>query len=112
MASVSDVALAKKRLSFSRPDAVLLDLYLDGPEGFALLGSIKQKYPDLPVIIVTAYDSFEEDPRLCLADGYVVKSLDLNGLKSKIVSVVGRKLATQISSKGGFRWPYQASMAR
>lgn len=71
-----------------RADLVLLDLYLDGPQGWDVLQEIKQFNPHLPVIIFTAYDSYAEDPKLSLADGYVVKSVDLGELKRTICRVL------------------------
>lgn len=71
-----------------RADLVLLDLFLDGPQGWDVLQEIKQGHPDLPVVIFTAYDSYAEDPKLSLADGYVVKSSDLTELKTTILRVL------------------------
>jgi len=65
-------------------DLVVLDLYLDGSEGWKLLRSIKKRYPQLPVIIFTAYDTFMDDARLKEADDYIVKSMDLDPLKKAI----------------------------
>ena len=82
-------------LIFSRPDLVLLDLYLDGAEGFELLHDIKKQNPDLPVIIFTAYDSFADDPRRSQADGYVIKSVVFDELKGKIADVLCRKAESE-----------------
>jgi DNA-binding NtrC family response regulator len=71
-------------LRFSRPDIVVLDLYLDDADGVGLFQKIKRQEPDLPIIIFTAYDSYREDPRLNEADGYVIKSMMLDELKDKI----------------------------
>jgi len=68
----------------SRPDLVLLDLYLQGFEGWDLLESIKRYDPTVPVLILTAYDTFKDDPRSEQADGYVIKSFDTGELKAKI----------------------------
>ena len=68
----------------SKPDLVLLDLYLRGFEGWDLLESIKDYDPSLPVLILTAYDNFKNDPRLARADGYIIKSFNTDGLKNKI----------------------------
>lgn len=59
------------------PDVVLLDLYLNGFEGWHLLGEIKHFSQDLPVFILSAYDGFRDDSRLAAADGYVVKGIDM-----------------------------------
>jgi CheY-like chemotaxis protein len=76
-------------LKDSPPDLVLLDLYLNGFEGWEILEDIKREIPHLPVIIVTAYDSYAEDPRLAQAAGYVVKSfISFGELKQKIADVI------------------------
>jgi DNA-binding response OmpR family regulator len=71
-------------LEESRPDLILLDLYLLGFEGWDLLNRIKGYDPSVPVIIVSAYDNFVDDPRLADADGYVIKDVDTTRLKQKI----------------------------
>ena len=88
VATAGDPGSAERHIQSSRPDLVLLDLYLDGPEGFPLLADIKRQYPHLPVIILTAYDSYREDARLSKADGYVVKSTNFDGLKKKIAEAL------------------------
>jgi DNA-binding response OmpR family regulator len=82
-----------------RPDLVLLDLYLDGADGWELLRDIKRQHPQLPVLIVTAYDSFVDDPRLSQADGYFVKSLDFIDLKQKIADLLRRKSSLQTEAE-------------
>jgi len=69
---------------------VLLDLYLNGFQGWDVLNDIKSVYPHLPVLIVTAYDSYADDPRASQADDYVIKSFGaFEGLKKKIAKVLG-----------------------
>jgi DNA-binding response OmpR family regulator len=93
--TAGDRESAKASLRFSPPDLVLLDLYLDGLEGREVLRDIKRQDPHLPVLIVTAYDSFADDPGLSLADGYVVKSADFRELKKKIANAIRRKAGPQ-----------------
>ena len=95
VATAGDVESVRGHLRFSQPDLVLLDLYLDGPDGIGVLHDIKRQHPDLPVIIFTAYDSYVDDPRLFQADGYVIKSIDLDELKGKIADVLRRKPSLQ-----------------
>ena len=93
---LDDAESVRTRLRFMRPDLVLLDLYLDGADGWELLRDIKRQDPELPVLIVTAYDSFADDPRLSQADGYVVKSfVALDELKQKIADVLEQKTVSQ-----------------
>jgi len=88
VATAGDCGSAERHIQSSRPDLVLLDLYLDGPGGFRLLQDIKRQYSHLPVIILTAYDTYREDARLSKADGYVVKSTNFDGLKKKIADAL------------------------
>jgi DNA-binding NtrC family response regulator len=88
VATAGDPETARSQVKFFTPDLVVLDLYLDGPEGFGLFKDIKRIDPCLPVIIFTAYDSYREDPRLSEASGYVVKNPDLGELKQNITRIV------------------------
>ena len=103
--TAGDAESISGHLRFSRPDLVLLDLYLDGPDGIGVLRDIKREDPDLPVIIFTAYDSYVEDPRLSQADGYVIKSICLDELKGKIADVLRRKLASQEEVEAKIHFP-------
>jgi DNA-binding NtrC family response regulator len=83
-----DAESVKGHLRFSQPDVVLLDLYLDGPDGIGVFHHIKRLYSGIPIIIYTAYDSYREDPRLCGAAGYVIKSSIFDELKETITLVL------------------------
>ncbi len=96
---------ARAHLRFSRPDLVLLDLYLDGPNGWEVLSDIKRQDPSLPVIILTAYDSFRDHPLVSLADGYVVKSADFTELKQEIANVLRQKLKCKIRVEASKYFP-------
>jgi DNA-binding NtrC family response regulator len=93
--TVGDAESVRERLMFCRPDLVLLDLYLDGPDGWEVLPDIKRQYPNLPVIIFTAYDTFRDDPRLSQADGYIIKGIDFNPLKQGVATLLRRKQDSQ-----------------
>ena len=85
---LGDRESVRGHLRLSQPDLVLLDVYLDGAKGFNLFEHIKRRYPGLPIIIFTAYDSYRHDPRLSQADGYVIKSMLLDKLKGKIAHIL------------------------
>ncbi len=87
-ASAGDRESAMTYVSRFRPDLVILDLSVGGVE---LLENMKRRCPLVPVIIFTADSSFKADPRLSQAEGYEIKSIDLEGLKKKIVHVLGTK---------------------
>ena len=65
-------------------DAVILDIKMEPPDGLEVLGQIKEKRRDLPVIINTAYATFKGDFGAWSADAYVVKSSDLTELKETV----------------------------
>lgn len=82
---VSNTESVKRYLEGSMPDIVLLEISLNGFEGWEVLHYIKSKCPHLPVLIVTAYDNYLNDPRAFEADGYMVKDfIHLDVLKEKI----------------------------
>ena len=86
---VADAEGAKAYVENSKPDLVLLDLYLSGFEGWNVLNDIKHKDPLLPVLIVTAYDTYVDDPRVSQADGYFVKSfVHFDELNQKIADIL------------------------
>jgi DNA-binding NtrC family response regulator len=66
-------------------DLVILDLYINGFQGWDLLKEVKQNHPDLPVLIVTAYDNLMNDPRAKQADGYLIKNFEnINHIGQKV----------------------------
>ena len=70
-----DIEIARVYLDSFKLDLVILDLYINGFHGWDLLEEVKLKYPELPVLIVTAYDNFMNDPRAIKADAYVIKNI-------------------------------------
>jgi DNA-binding NtrC family response regulator len=89
---VGEAKAIQECLRRSRPDLVILDVYLQRPDGFDVLRDIKKRNPHLPIIIFTA---FLDEPRISQADGYVIKSFDLTELKQKIANALKRKVEPQ-----------------
>ncbi|MDL2209811.1 response regulator [Desulfovibrio sp. OttesenSCG-928-O18] len=71
------------------PSVVVLDIKL-GPDisGLNLLQTVRSSELDRPVILSTAYDSFQHDLKSIAATAYVVKSVDLTDLKEKIAAAM------------------------
>ncbi|SBW05004.1 Response regulator receiver protein [uncultured delta proteobacterium] len=71
------------------PSVVVLDIKL-GPDisGLNLLQTVRSSELDRPVILSTAYDSFQHDLKSIAATAYVVKSVDLTDLKEKIAQAM------------------------
>lgn len=67
------------------PSVVILDIRLGADRsGLDLLQLIRSRKEHMPVILSTAYDSFQHDLKSVAADYYVVKSVDLTELKDKV----------------------------
>jgi DNA-binding response OmpR family regulator len=63
---------------------VVLDVRLGEYDGLDLLQEIRNTEYDLPVILHSAYETFQYDLRSIAADHYVVKSTDLSVLRCKV----------------------------
>lgn len=87
-------------LARETPDIVVLDIKL-GPNrsGLDMLQEIRSKDKDIPVILSTAYDSFQHDLKSIAADYYVVKSVDLSELKDKVTRAMDKALGAGVAAK-------------
>jgi DNA-binding NarL/FixJ family response regulator len=63
-------AIAKKR-----PDILIVDISLNGPDGLDLLKCIRASYPDLPILILSMHDEaiYAERALRARANGYIMK---------------------------------------
>ena len=86
----NDVTSVRENVESFNPDVVLLNLYLKaGFTAWDVLEDIKRQNVRLPVVIVTAHDKYLHDPRLDLANGYVIKTCFApDELKEKISSAL------------------------
>jgi len=72
------------------PDLVTLDIMMPDIDGIQVLRQLKQENPQLPVIMLTAYD-YRDDFSVWVSDAYVVKSSDLANLKATIKQIIEKK---------------------
>lgn len=76
-------------LDRENPELVILDVKLgNNRSGLDVLQQIRSREQNLPVILCTAYDSFQHDLKSIAADYYVVKAVDLGELKSKVAAAL------------------------
>ena len=66
--------------------AVVTDISMTGMDGLELLGEIKQRRPDLPVMMVTAYgdDDRRRQARELGACDFITKPVDFDQLKAQL----------------------------
>src|SRR3954449_1542254 len=66
--------------------AVLSDINMPGMDGLELLAEIKQRFPDLPVVMVTAYGDNERRKRAAEygAAEFITKPVDFEQLKAQL----------------------------
>lgn len=82
--SLGDPLQAMKIIEEEQPDIIILDIKMPQLSGIELLKMIRDKYYDLPVILLSAYSSFKRDIAAMASDYYLVKSADLSELKKLI----------------------------
>lgn len=75
---------AEKKIETFKPDLITLDIKMPGMDGIEFLRQLKKKDKKIKTIICSAYGSFKQDFRTWASEAYVVKSADLDELKSTI----------------------------
>jgi len=76
-------------------DLVLLDIKLRSESGLDVLQNLTKEFPNLPVVLCTAYSSFQDDYISWLAEAYIVKSTDTEELLKEIKRVLNKKRKTR-----------------
>ena len=103
VAEASGGAEAVRSASEYRPAVAVLDVQMPGVNGIEATRQIKAAYPDVRVLILSAYD---DDPYVFAllragTDGYVLKNTDHDELVQavKVVAAGGKVLAPDIAAK-------------
>ena len=100
------VASADQALDLVRaqdPDLVLTDLKMPGMSGMELLGRLRESFPEIPVIMLTAHGTVE-NAVLAMKRGahdFITKPFD----KQQVVDQVGQALAQGERARREFRGP-------
>lgn len=70
-----DAQSAMQAIAERRPDILIVDISLNGPDGLDLLKNIRISYPSLPVLILSMHDEaiYAERALRARANGYIMK---------------------------------------
>lgn len=71
------------------PDLVTLDILMPDVDGIKLLRQMKEKKPQVPIIMSTAYD-YRDDFAVWASEAYIVKSAELTDLKEAIKKLLSK----------------------
>ncbi len=80
-----------EKVASEKPDIVLLDIRMPRMDGLEAIGKIIELNKNIPIIINSAYSTYKDDFMSWAADAYVVKSYDLDTLKTTIRDVLAKK---------------------
>src|SRR5690242_11519377 len=72
--------------AMSQPDVLLFDLMMPGPDGIEAIRTVRTRFPDIEVIVLTNWDECDLVKRALAAgaDGYLLKSMDALELATTI----------------------------
>jgi len=70
-----EATTALQAITATRPDFLIVDISLNGPDGLDLLKSIRLRFPNLPVLILSMHDEsiYAERALRAGAHGYIMK---------------------------------------
>ena len=82
---------AMKAVAELEPDLVLVDISLEGGDGIDLIKSLKAKYEDLPILVISMHNEslYAERALRAGALGYVMKNEPARTVKAAIIKVLG-----------------------
>jgi len=70
-----DAPAAMKAIASFKPDILIADISMNGPDGLDLLKNLRMLYPDLPVLVLSMHDEsiYAERALRARANGYIMK---------------------------------------
>jgi DNA-binding response OmpR family regulator len=90
---------ALKVVESEKPDLCVLDINMPVMDGLDTLSQMLEQANKMPVIINTAYASYQDSFTSWSADAYIVKSSDLSELKSTIKRLLAEKDGASTASE-------------
>ncbi len=116
-AAALSAAMARLEAAAEGMDLLLLDLSLPGVRGFEGLQALRGRFPDLPILVVSSFDSDKvvHEALAHKANGFVSKAAGREDLCAAISRVLAGDVAVPASyadSKGAFETAETALAAR
>jgi len=96
--TAKDAKEAQKKIDIQKPDLITLDIRMPGIDGIEFLRRFRERDKTTPVVLCTAYSDYKQDFRIWASEAYVVKSSNLEPLKTTIREVL-EKSAQQSGSQ-------------
>ena len=93
--AASDGNKAKEAVAREAPDLIVMDIRMPDKDGVDVMSEILQEHGRIPIILNTAYASYQDDFLTWAADAYIIKSADLGPLKAKIRELLNRSFASK-----------------
>src|SRR3954471_17597040 len=94
---------ALARVKYDLPDVILSDIGLPGMSGIEGIRILKEKYPDLLILVLTVYDDNEKifDALCAGACGYLLKNTDPSDLIKSVREAVtgGAPMSPEVAAK-------------
>lgn len=85
-----DAMDADRKIPVFRPDLITLDIKMPGMDGIEFLRKFRETDRETPVVLCTAYSDYKKDFKIWASEAYVVKSFNLDHLKTTIKEVLER----------------------
>ncbi len=93
------------------PDLIIMDIRMPKMDGLDALGHILKSKLDVPVVIHSAYVSYQDNPIAMTADAYVLKSHDFSRLKETVGTLLNRNAGSRSGREAtAFRSPRAAAV--
>jgi len=94
--TAADGAEALRRIESGRFDVVVSDVVMPHMDGYALFNAVRQRFPDLPILMMTAFhydkDHIIKRSRMEGLEGVIFKKpVDLERLRSVLVELLAKK---------------------